>query len=371
MSRTVMVTGTRRRDGKTAVTIGLTAALRKRTPRVGFIKPLGLSDITTGSFRLDRDAVLIEKALSVPCSIQDMSPVTLDQATVMDLWKLGSQEYEAKGREMRDQIREAFAAVSRDKDVVVVEGTGHAMVGSVFGLGNADLARELGAKVIIVVSGGIGQPMDEIAANVELFKAHGVEIAGAVINRVFPHERPILEKFGRRILDGLHVPLLGLIPRIELLDAPTIRDAAERVGGEAVSGKGHLSNAFTWVTLAAANVDIMLTRLKPASLLIASGDRSDLVLAAINAHRDDPELKGCLAGILLTNGVRPAKQIARLIEKSDVPCVVVEQDTYSTALEIGRLETDINPSDQRKIETCIKLVAEHVDVDAIMSGLDA
>ncbi len=48
------------------------------------------------------------------------------------------------------RIKESFRRVSKDKDFIVIEGTGHAGVGSCFDHSNASVARMLGAKVIII-----------------------------------------------------------------------------------------------------------------------------------------------------------------------------------------------------------------------------
>jgi len=42
--------------------------------------------------------------------------------------------------------------------------------GSVFDFSNATVARLLGSKVVIVSSGGIGKPIDEVILNKELFE---------------------------------------------------------------------------------------------------------------------------------------------------------------------------------------------------------
>ena len=53
-------------------------------------------------------------------------------------------------------------------------------------LSNAQVAKMLNAKVIIVASGGIGRPIDEISLNKALFEKVGVDILGVIINKVDP-----------------------------------------------------------------------------------------------------------------------------------------------------------------------------------------
>jgi cobyric acid synthase len=87
-------------------------------------------------------------------------------------------------RSARQKIHKAFDRVAWEKDFVLCEGSGHAGVGSVFDLSNAQVAKMLGCKVIIVTRGGIGKPIDEVALNQALFEKEGVEIIGVILNQV-------------------------------------------------------------------------------------------------------------------------------------------------------------------------------------------
>src|SRR5256884_860226 len=82
------------------------------------------------------------------------------------------------------RIQNAFDRVAWEKDFVLCEGSGHAGVGSVFDLSNAQVAKILHAKVIIVTQGGIGKPIDEVCLNRALFEKEGVEIIGVILNKV-------------------------------------------------------------------------------------------------------------------------------------------------------------------------------------------
>ncbi len=58
-----------------------------------------------------------------------------------------------------------------NRDILLIEGTGHAGVGAVIGLSNAAVAAMLGAPAVIVSEGGVGRPIDEIVLNASLFDA--------------------------------------------------------------------------------------------------------------------------------------------------------------------------------------------------------
>src|SRR5215213_8696409 len=134
--------------GKTTVALGLLAALVDRGLATGFIKPVGQRyDIVDGQ-PADEDAILMRSALGLPDALSAMSPVHIPR---------GFTKAYIRG-EVRDdlstRIREAHATIADRREVVLVEGTGHAGVGSVIGLSNARVAEMLGAPVAIVAEAG-------------------------------------------------------------------------------------------------------------------------------------------------------------------------------------------------------------------------
>lgn len=166
--------------------------------------------------RADEDAVLMSEVFDLPDALNDMSPVTLPRGFTTD-YIMGriSENLEA-------QVLASFDRVAAEKDLVIIEGTGHAGVGAVVGLSNARAAAMLGAPVIIVSEGGVGRPIDEIVLNCALFAAHGVEIIGAVVNKVDVQGHPHLPDVLARGLAQHGVELLGCIPYSEFLANPSL-----------------------------------------------------------------------------------------------------------------------------------------------------
>ena len=108
--------------------------------------------------------------------------------------------------------------------MLLIEGTGHAGVGAVIGLSNAVVASMLGTPAMIVSEGGVGRPIDEIVLNASLFAAHGVEVAGAIVNKVDMEAQPGIAKVLERGLARHGIPLLGVLPVRPILSNPTLGD---------------------------------------------------------------------------------------------------------------------------------------------------
>src|SRR5277367_1583048 len=185
----VFIAATRQNDGKTTTSLGLIAALQKHFPRVGYIKPVGQRFVEIEEQKIDEDSVLMDAVYHLDCPLVDMSPIAVEPDFTRKY--LQSSNNEALVR----KIQKAFDRVSWEKDFVLCEGSGHAGVGSVFDLSNAQVAKILGAKVIIVSQGGIGKPIDEISLNQALFEKEGVEVIGVILNKVLEDKVEYIREF--------------------------------------------------------------------------------------------------------------------------------------------------------------------------------
>ena len=212
----IYIAATRQNDGKTTVCLGLIAALRTRVRSVGYIKPVGQRYIEINGHKVDEDALLIKEVYELKGSVTDMSPIAVPSGFTEAYIKNPNRA------ELVKAITEAYEGVSVGKDAVVVEGTGHAGVGSVFDMSNADVSKLLGCKVLIVSSGGIGKPIDEVMLNKAMFDQAGVEVIGVVINKVLPEKFDKISKMARAGFARKGVELLGVIPYYQPLSNPTV-----------------------------------------------------------------------------------------------------------------------------------------------------
>jgi hypothetical protein len=251
--------------------------------------------------------------------------------------------------------------------VVVIEGTGHAGVGAVIGLSNARAAAMLEAPVIIVSEGGIGRPIDEIVLNHALFAAHGVEVLGAVVNKVDVESHPDLPEVLRRGLAQHGVELLGCIPYSAFLANPSLELIATHLDGELLSGEATPGLTIGWVAIGAMQADHAVELLRERTLVITPGDREDLVRAAIdvNRHTDVPRV----IGLVLTGGFRPSDAVIDEMRAAGTFAYLVGADTYRTAQAVDEILVKTHPSDVEKIETIIRIVGPAIDVDALLARL--
>jgi BioD-like phosphotransacetylase family protein len=359
----VYIAATRQNDGKTITSLGLIAALKNRFPKVGYIKPVGQRYIEINGHKIDEDALLVKDVYSIDCDLPDMSPIAIPQGFTESYINNPDRD------KLSESITEAFKRVSAGKDMVVVEGTGHAGVGSVFDMSNGDVARLLGTKVVLVSSGGIGRPIDEIMLNKAMFDQCGVEIVGIIVNKVQAEKYEKVSHMVRKGLARKGLEVLGVMPYRPLLSSPTVGQLLEDMKGELLSGKQGLKNSVKRMVIGAMPPHEALNYFGPDSLLITPGTREDLVLAAMSSCVVGAGKTNCVSGIVLTGGTEPHPNIMNLIRRTYIPVILVQEDTFSIAAKIDRLIVKIRTGDTEKIAATETLIEEFVAIDRLVELL--
>src|ERR1700690_2896024 len=261
--------------GKTTVSLGLLAALIGRGLRTGFIKPVGQRYAMVDGTPADEDAILVKSAFALPDALDALSPVHIPRGFTKAY--IGGEVVE----DLPARIRAAYDRVAKDRDVLLVEGTGHAGLGSVIDLSNAQVAAMLGARAIIVSEAGVGRPIDEIVLNHALFTRHGVDVVGAVVNKVDLASHPSMADVLERGLARHGIELLGVLPYRPLLSNPTLSMLTEQLHGQLLHPGPDLGRVIEHVAIGAMQAEHVIERLGPGSLLIVPGDRVDVLRATV------------------------------------------------------------------------------------------
>lgn len=363
MAKKIFVAATQQNDGKTTVSLGLIAALKKRFERIGFIKPIGQRYLMEQGYKVDEDSVLIEKLFGIKCSIKDMSPIAIEKGfTERFIDKGPDEDYEKL-------IKESYEKVAKDNDLVIIEGTGHAGVGSVFNLSNATVARLLDANVMMISSGGVGKPIDEVMLNKSLLDKEGVNLAGVVVNKVLPEKYERISKFVKKGLEQKGLNVFGMLPYQKILDIPTMREIMEELKINALYQTENLDSPAEHVLIGAMNVKDALSFIKDNSLMIIPGDRDDMIEAMCRVNAGKMK-KGCrISGFILSGGLTPKKRGLRELQRSRIPVLVTKEDTYAIASRVHSMVVKLKPQDKPKIGIIINMVDKYLDVDKVIANL--
>jgi len=357
----VFIAATRQNHGKTTTSLGLIAALQGFFPRIGYIKPVGQRFVEIAEQKIDEDTVLMDAVYRLNCPLVDMSPIAVEPDFTRKYLQAANNEALIK------KIQAAFDRVAWEKDFVLCEGSGHAGVGSVFDLSNAQVAKILGCKVIIVTRGGIGKPIDEVALNQALFERERVEIIGVILNNVLGDKVDYVADFARRGLKRKGLELLGVIPHQPMLSSPTVDLIREGLGAELLNQPPTLHTLVEDVVVGAMGAENAMKFFKRGVLLITPGDREDIVLAACTGiEARSPER---MAGIVLTGGLRPGDDVLKVIRAMPIPVLSTPEDSYQVASKVHDLNVKTRPDDAEKISLIRDIVAKNVNVKRIVETL--
>jgi dethiobiotin synthetase len=222
------VTGTDTEIGKTCVSAGLAHVLVQRGWRVGAVKPLAAGQVQDAEGRwFNEDVRQLHAAQSAGLSEADVGPLQFRAPCAPHI------AARMEGRAIdRTQVLERVRAAAARADVTVVEGVGGFRVPLCDGWDTADLARDLGLPVVLVVGLRLGC-INHAALTAEAVRARGLTLAGWVANTLeapLPHLTENLSA----LQNVLGTPCWGHVPR---LHPPTAAAVAAHLNPDAVPAR--------------------------------------------------------------------------------------------------------------------------------------
>ena len=361
----LFVSATVQDSGKTTLVCGLLQVLRARQYDAGYFKPVGQHYVEYEGKNIDEDAVLIREVFNLNDQSYHLSPIAIERGfTEKFILNPDIATLERK-------ILSCSKILAQAHPVLIVEGTGHAGVGSCFGLSNARIAKLLGAEVILVTPGGIGRPIDEIALNLAMFRAQEVNVAGVILNKVIPEKLETIRSTVCKGLENLDTKLLGVLPYNQTLSLYTIGQIAEELNYTVLCGGQALSNRIEHTIVAAMEPQNVLRYIKNGTLIITPGDRIDNILVSMVLSKNKEFACGIsIAGLILTGGLRPPHTIYSLLCKNNIPVLISDDDTFTVCSRMKQRQFKIQASDSDKIVITRNFVEKYINIDQIMDAIN-
>jgi len=268
-----------------------------------------------------------------------------------------------------DDIVERYHAMAAGCDAVVIVGSDYTDVASPAELGvNARIAVNLGAPVLLAVRAK-GRSAEQVAhvaevclAELSLQHAH---TAAVVANRCEPSQLTAVAEALRPL-----GPRTYVVPDEPLLVAASVADLQTAVNGTLVSGDTALMSRETMgVVVAGMTADHVLERLRDGVAVVTPGDRSDVVLAVASAHA--AEGFPSLSCIILNGGFELHRSVGALVAglRLRLPIIATTLGTFETASAVASARGRVTTSSQRKIDTALQLMEDHVDLDDLLAQL--
>ncbi len=369
MAKKIFIAATGKNVGKTSISLGLINSLLKKGHKVGYIKPISQRYSIIGENKIPEDVLLMSKNFVLQGDLKDMGPFVVGKGQT-------GKYITGKLKSPRNRILKAFKNIEKKSDIVIIEGTGHGGVGSVFNLSNAHVAKLLNAPVLIISEGGVGSTIDRIALNYSLFASCGCRVLGVIINKIKMEK---YEKISNLLKEGLRLQndldIFGFIPHKSILSEPTLSTIKEELNAK-ILNEDEFDETSSWnkqienVVVAMQEPHVLMesvTNSQSKTLIITSSDRTDVLLAALVLyHSKTPNLAG-----LLLSGETPPESIMKVLRETGLPVLIAEQGIYTLASLIHNLTVKITSEDETKIGILTDLFAKYMEVERLHNAIFA
>jgi len=335
-------------SGKSVLTISLARIAMEEGLKTGYFKPVSNECIPGPRGELvDEDAETMREILGL-------------EAETCCL-KLGKEflEYTDKDSKIFEKILESYRAVSHGKDIVIIEGGSTLSAGSLWGCQAPKMASLLSAELFLVVRYGDDSVIDQLLQARDYCKYWRAEVSGVVLNRVAEEKLERVRSLVKPMLEKEGLKVLGVIPEDRVLGSLTVREIHETLGGELIAGKKGLDNLVETFLIGAMTPEsaIKYFRRVKNELIITGGDRTDIVLAALEAGA---------SAVILTGNLYPSVKVLPRADELGIPLIVVPQDTYTTLQSVQKIVGRLKPRDTVRIAAAKKLVQDNVDWRTIL-----
>ena len=317
--------------GKTAVGAGLGKHLMESGKKVGFLKPLIAEAEGSPAENADSDAVFMKRILALKEPVEVLCPVISRQDNLVS------------------GIKEAYAKVSKGKDVVIVEGAGGRNTAY------AKIVDALDTRVIVVAGCSDELSTVSLAAGGKDWGAH---LLGVVLNKVPKNH---LERVADQVSKS-GVSILGVLPEDRALFALTVGELAEHIHGEILNGADKSGELVENIMLGAITVDSGLEYFgrKTNKAVIVRGERPDMQLAVLETPTT------CL---VISGDTEPISSVVYGAESQKVPIILTRSDIVATVTDIENALGKTRFSQESKLARLTEIMEQHFNFPAVYRGL--
>ncbi|MBT4412697.1 MAG: phosphate acetyltransferase [Polaribacter sp.] len=360
MSKAIYIAATESDSGKSLVSLGLLRMMLTKSSKVGYFRPI-INEVKPSSFDDHTNTAI--NFFNLDIAYNDC--YAYKQGEVVELLS------EGKADDVIHNVIKKYKKLEAKYDYVLVEGTDFSGEGGFTELDvNLMIAKNLGIPALIVGSGN-GKKKKDFINTMQLthqsFINKEVDVIGIIANKIEVDEIDYIQKeLQKSFPKNLQI---DIIPKIDFLSYPTVREVVKALNGSVLFGKQFLNNAIGSYSTGAMQLRNYLTRIKENALIITPGDRADIILGALQANASSNYPK--IAGIILTGTLIPEESILKLIEgvQSTVPIISVDGGTFGVSNKIGSVKSKIYSTHNKKILLSLDTFDKYVNAEKLTNIL--
>ena len=229
MAKAIMIQGTMSNAGKSLVTAGLCRVFHQAGYRVAPFKSQNMalnSFITAEGLEMGRAQVMQAQAAGIEPSVL-MNPILLKPTGEMGsqvivggkpVGNMTAAEYYQRKKEMIPAILQAYHALEREYDILVLEGAGspaeiNLKADDIVNMGMAKMAK---APVLLVGDIDRGGVFASLVGTMQLLEPEEKKLVKGVIINKFRGDKEILKPGLVMLEDLIHRPVVGVLPYLHL-----------------------------------------------------------------------------------------------------------------------------------------------------------
>jgi dethiobiotin synthetase len=373
----IYISGERQHAGKTVASLGLISALCKTIdPKdIGYFKPVGqeMATLPTGE-RIDKDVLIVQEFTDLEMDdLTLLSPVRVGDGVTRDYLACDHPNQRTAAYEVA--IRQTMEHFSH-KRLIIAEGTGHPGVGAVVGLSNARVANLLNAKILYLVGGGIGKPLDELEVDLSYFSHKHSQVAGLLFNKVIPQKVEMMkETLTEQVINRVfpewnpELRIFGYMPQVSYLNNPSMTLIGNSFKTPRLFNEAH--NDLWQIPCRKVNV---ISQGSDSFVAKEHLQARDIAVIGAGSHRrlqriidfNNTLTTDRLGGIILTcaNDRMPDEKASAMIQASGIPMIAVPDDAGAVDQTLYKCfrNTKLQLYDQQKHRHIEELFSEHFDL---------
>jgi len=355
--KNIFIAATGKDVGKSTISFALLDLLIQDNKEVAFMKPVGQRWLHSKWGKIDEDVILMKQIFQFPDSPPFMNPIVVEKGfTENYLNKIVKPNHTRK-------ILNAYQKISENKEYVIIEGTGHAGVGSVFDTSNAKVAKILDADVVLVVDGGIGSAIDKLELNRSFFINHGVKVIGVMVNKVIPEKSEKIKKAIRNYCKIHKIKFLGIIPYSPILSHPTLGQIINELNPKIIYETNGRKTVIDSFAIGATNLEEFIEYIKNMRgniLLILPSLRLDMIFTIPNLKNFFENENTKIHTILFTGKHQPSPIAVQILIKEKINILWIQGDTYKIVSQLSTISIKTRPEDSYKIEEIKNIVISNI-----------
>ena len=335
----LQISAHRPQAGKTSLAAVVLLALAQAGKPAGYYKPFS---VQPGA---DPDLAFIQEEILIPQGGQaPPPPTTLEPSPSLS---------ESQLHRLNESVTMLQAAQPR----VILEGPDLETSGGQASDLAGQVAAQTGARVAAVFRYSKDLHAKDIAGALlsQTAESFGGGLAGVIVNCVTRHRLAEVRRTMTAESSLLNVPLLGVIPEMRVMQAPTVQQIADALGGR-------------WVQ-EPAGYDQPVERFLIGGNIMDSGPeyygRYENQAVITRSQRPDIQLASLVAGtkcLVLTEGGEPTGYIKAEALERGVPVMVVEAKTLETADALAPLLDPAPAHNLAKIQVFARQIAQYLDL---------